>query len=133
MLDTHDIVLDSYHRCEASEGFFTTFYKIFFTKSPEIPPKFAHTDMEKQKQIVMASLLWLLRLEQGDPIARSEVANIGGTHNRSGHNIAPWMYELWLDALCETVAQHDPQFSPELEKLWRREMRHGIELIISRY
>jgi hypothetical protein len=52
---THQVVLESYHRCEVSGGFFDTFYETFFAKSPEIPPKFAKTDMEKQKQAVMAS------------------------------------------------------------------------------
>ena len=58
-------VLESYYRCEESDGFWDTFYRIFFAKSPEIPPKFADTDMERQKQIIGASLLWMLRLGRG--------------------------------------------------------------------
>ena len=48
---THQAVLESYHRCEASGGFFDTFYEAFFAKSPEIPPKFAKTDMGSKNRM----------------------------------------------------------------------------------
>ena len=128
MTNDYDDVIASYQRCEDSGGFIDTFYEIFFAKSPDIPPKFAHTDMEKQKQIVMASLLWILRLYKGDPIARREVEALAESHNRHGHNIAPELYELWLDALCESVAQCDPESTIELEEKWRRVMRPGISV-----
>jgi hemoglobin-like flavoprotein len=54
MDESYEKVLASYHRCEDSGGFFDTFYEIFFAKSPEISPKFAHTDMEMQKQVVVS-------------------------------------------------------------------------------
>ena len=47
--------LASYHRCEAAGDLFGSFYEIFFAKSLEIPPLFAKTDMERQKQEAMAS------------------------------------------------------------------------------
>ncbi len=133
MDESYETVLASYHRCEDSGGFFDTFYDNFFAKSPEIPPKFANTDMEKQKQVVMASLLWMLRLCNGDAVARREVEQLAESHNRHGHNIRPKLYELWLDALCETIAKHDRQYTSELETMWREAMREGIELIVSKY
>ena len=126
-------VLESYQRCENSEGFFDTFYVIFFTKSPEIPPRFAETDMEMQKQIIGASLLWMLRLGRGDLIAVQEVEKIGESHSRQGHSISPYLYSLWLDALCNAIERHDPEYTPELESQWRVIMEEGIELIVSRY
>ena len=126
-------VLESYYRCEDSRGFYDTFYEIFFTKSPEIPPKFADTDMDKQKQIIGASLLWMLRLARGDPMALEEVEKIGQSHGRQGHNIPPYMYSLWLDALCRAVERHDPQYTPDLEAPWRVIMEEGIDLIVSEY
>ena len=133
MDEQYEAVIASYYRCEDSGGFFDTFYDIFFTKSPGIPPKFANTDMEKQKQIVMASVLMCLRLRAGDAIARRTIDEIGESHSRSGHNISPELYELWLDALCESVQKHDPQYSPELESIWRETMQEGIDLIRSIY
>jgi len=126
-------VWESYHRCEESGGFFDTFYKIFFEKSPEIPLKFANTDMNKQKQVLGASLLWMLRLGRGDEIAFREIQKLGDSHSRQRHNIAPHFYSLWLDALCAAVERHDPQFTPVLESQWRVIMEEGIDLIVSKY
>lgn len=129
----YEAVLASYHRCEAVSGLFDTFYELFFAKSPEIQRKFAHTDMAKQKQIVMASLLWVLRFYKGDPIARIELEKLAESHSRRQHDISPDLYDLWLDALCETVARHDPQYSPQLESSWRRVVQKGIELMSASY
>ena len=133
MDERYETVLASYHRCEDLGGFFDTFYEVFFAKSPEIPPKFAHTDMETQKQVVAASLLWMLRLQSGDEVARREIEKIGESHSRRTHNIRPELYALWLDALCKAIAKHDPQYTSELETMWRDAMREGIDLIVSKY
>ncbi len=125
--------LASYHRCEAAGGLFDSFYEIFFAKSVEIPPMFAKTDMERQKQDAMASVLMSLRLASGDPVARQYVQEIAETHSRRGYRIRPAMYKLWLDALCEAIARHDPQYTAELEKSWRQAMRPAIELMINAY
>ena len=131
--DAIDAVLASYHRCERSGGLFDTFYDLFFAKSPEIPRRFAHTDMERQKQVVMASLLWVLRVYKGDPVAHAEVSKLAESHSRSGHDVRPELYSLWLDALCESVAKHDPQYTPALESQWRHVMQTGIDLMKSKY
>ena len=126
-------VLDSYHRCDDADGFFDTFYEIFLAKSLEIRRKFVAADMRKQKQMVQASLLWMLRLGRGDPIAFSEVEKIGESHSRRGHNVSPHMYSMWLDALCAAVERHDPEYTPLLESQWRAIMEEGIDLIVSKY
>jgi hemoglobin-like flavoprotein len=130
---THAAVIESYHRCDASGGFFDSFYEVFLAKLPEIPPRFANTDMQKQKQVVMASVLMVLRLRTGDPAACHFVMDLARSHNRRGHNIPPRLYPLWLDALCEAVQKHDPEVTPELESEWRKEMRPGIEMMIAAY
>lgn len=129
----YEQVLASYHRCEAAGGLFDSFYDIFFAKSPEIPPKFANTDMEKQKQDVMASVLMALRLATGDAVAKRYVLEIAKSHGRLGYNIKPELYELWLDSLCEALQKHDPRYTPELGGQWRQAMRPAIELMISAY
>ena len=129
----YEQVLASYHRCEAAGGLFDSFYKIFFAKSPEIAPMFADTDMERQKQDVMASVLMALRLASGDSIARQYIEQIANSHSRRGYRIRPELYEIWLDALCEAIQKHDPQFSSSLETSWRQTMRPAIELMIASY
>ena len=51
------------------------------------------------------------------------VEEIGESHNRRGHDIRPELYELWLDALCESVKKHDSEYTGELESMWREAMR----------
>jgi len=58
---------------------------------------------------------------------RSEIERLGERHRQL--NVTASHYELWLDALCEALAQHDPQFSPGLEQSWRDTMRMGIEVM----
>lgn len=125
--------LASYHRCEAAGGLFDSFYQIFFAKSPAIPPRFANTNMERQKQDAMASVLMALRLASGDSIARRYIQGIAETHSRRGYRIRPELYDLWLDALCEAVARHDPQCTPDLESRWRLAMRPAIDLMIASF
>ena len=133
MSTSHQDLLDSYHRCEAAGGLFDSFYDIFLSKSPEIPPKFAKTDMERQKQNVMASVLMALRLATGDPVARTYIQEIAESHSRERHDIRPELYGLWLDALCEAISRHDPHYTPALEDSWRQAMRPAIELLIAAY
>ena len=71
--------------------------------------------MQKQKQAVIASVLMALRLRTGDPAACRFVMELAHSHDRLGYNIQPHLYPLWLDALCEAVEQHDPEFRPALE------------------
>ena len=129
----YEHVLDSYHRCEAAGGLFDSFYDIFLAKSPEIAPKFAKTNMEKQKQVAMASVLMALRLRTGDAVAKAYILEIAKSHGRRGHDVRPELYSLWLDALCAAVQEHDPLYSLELENQWRQAMRPAIELMISEY
>jgi hemoglobin-like flavoprotein len=129
----YEQVLASYHRCEAAGGLFDSFYDIFFAKSPEIPPKFADTDMERQKQDVMASVLMALRLATGDAVAKGYILELAKSHSRRGHNIKPELYDLWLDSLSEALRKHDPRYTPELDSQWRHAMRPAIELMISTY
>lgn len=133
MSASHQDVLDSYHRCEAVGGLFDTFYDIFFAKSPEISPKFSNTDMELQKQNVMASVLMALRLATEDLVARKYIQEIAETHSRERHDIRPQLYGVWLNALCEAISKQDPQYTPALEEKWRQAMRPAIELMIAAY
>ena len=126
-------VIESFHRGRSTDELFDTFYDILLAKSPEIPPKFARTDFDRQKRMLKSSLLALLTLEQGIPTAEEEIDRLGELHGRNGLDIRPELYEHWLDALCEALAKHDPQFSPELEMKWRRLMRKGIVRMVALY
>lgn len=78
------------------------------------------------------SLLTMLNLCQGSAAAE-EVDRLGELHGRRHHDIGPELYGLWLDALCEVIARHDPQYQPEWSAQWRRAMQGGIDRMLARY
>jgi len=55
---------------------------------------------------------------------RVEIERLGERHRQL--NVRPGHYDLWLDALCESLAKHDREFNPGLEQMWRDAMRTGI-------
>ena len=124
-----DEVMASYHRCRAEGDFVETFYRRFLSKSPDIAAKFANTDFKIQKLMLRESLLEMLCFQQGMAGAREEIEQLGRRHKEL--EIEPGMYAMWLDALCETIRQHDPQYTRELEEHWRQAMSKGIEVMLS--
>ena len=124
-----DQVVASYHRARQSGQFFDTFYDLFLDKSPEIPPMFAHTDFPHQKLMLRESILEMLLFAQ-TLSNRDEIERLAERHREL--QVKAVYYELWLDALCETLARHDPKFTPELEQQWRAAMRPGIEVMVAR-
>ena len=121
-----DQVVASYHRARGSGAMFDTFYRLFLGKSPEIPSMFTHTDFAHQKLMLRESLLEMLMFSQTGS-GRDEINRLAERH-RSLH-VQPRHYELWLDALCEALAEHDPLFTVELEQMWRDALRNGITLM----
>jgi hemoglobin-like flavoprotein len=119
-------VVASYHRARQTGELFDTFYNLFLGKSPEIPPMFARTDFPHQKLMLRESILELLVFAQTGS-GRDEIKRLGERHRSL--NVKPAHYAMWLDALCEALAKHDPQFSSALENLWRGAMQRGIEVM----
>ncbi|QEG35611.1 globin [Bythopirellula goksoeyrii] len=128
-----DDVTASYHRCRASDDFIGTFYKKFLSKSPEVADKFLHTDFTRQKLMLRESLLSMLTYNLGSEDARQELERLAERHSHRGIDIPPRLYDYWLDALCEAIEAHDPEYSPELADSWRAAMQAGIDLIVSKY
>ncbi len=123
----------SYDRCLANGEFYDTFYDTFLAKSEEIPPLFAKTDFRRQKQMIRLSVRMLVRLGLGEPGTKVAIEKLGETHSRPQHNIRAELYTYWLDALCESIKKHDPEYTPELEQQWRDTMRAGIDMMIAMY
>lgn len=133
MNENLNLVIDSYHRCRDDDTFFDAFYDFFLDKSPEVVEKFAHTNFVVQKRMLRESLLVMLLFNLDTKESIDEVDRLGRRHSCSQLDIKPELYALWLDALCQTVAMYDPEYTPELEGLWRAAMQKGIDRIISLY
>src|SRR4051812_23223249 len=119
---TFDSVVASYHRARQSGHLFDTFYDLFLHKSADIPPMFARTDFARQKMMLRESILEMLLFVQTGS-GQDFIKRLGARHRVL--DVRPVHYEMWLDALCEALAKHDPEFSDPLECMWRETMRKG--------
>jgi hemoglobin-like flavoprotein len=126
MNTSFDQVIASYHRARETGQFFDTFYRIFLGKSPEIPPMFARTDFAHQKLMLRESILEMLVFAQAGS-GQDQIQRLGDRHRQL--HVKPIHYQLWLDALCESLAVHDREFCPALEQMWRAAMMKGIEVM----
>ncbi len=122
-------VMASFYRCRRADDFIETFYKSFLSKSPAIAQKFAATDFKLQKLLLRQSLLEMICFDRGLPGTHEEIARLGRSHQNM--HITPEMYAWWLDALCEAIRQHDPDYSSALEQQWRYSMSKSINAMLS--
>ena len=124
-------VMSSYYRCRKNRHFIDTFYELFIAKSPDIARMFEQTDFNLPRLMLRESLLEMLCCDRQIPGTQEEVERLGRHHCQL--RVRPEMYVMWLDALCETVAKYDPEFSPELEQCWRQAMQKGINIMLAAY
>lgn len=132
-MDLAKNVRASYDRCCKNGDFAATFYEIFFTKSPDIPVLFKDTDFVQQRRHFRAAVLLLIKYEPGDEPTRNALEKIGRSHSQGELNIRPDLYPFFLESVCEALARHDPEMTPELEAQWVESVGGGVELIISMY
>ena len=121
-----ELVVASYHRARETGQLFDTFYNLFLAKAPDVRPMLARTDFPHQKLMLRESILEMLLFAQTGA-GREEIEKLGERHRQL--NVKARHYEVWLDALCEALNKHDPQFTTELADKWRSTMRKGIELM----
>lgn len=123
----------SYERCCAVPDFFSCFYRNLFAAAPEVQPLFEHTDFERQHLLLKHALGLLLafpaRPEEG-PTLLSRVAD---RHSRRDLGIRPELYPPFVDALIQTIAQHDPAFDAEIGGAWRAAVAPGLAFMQGRY
>lgn len=123
----------SYGRSIAKRDFLGRFYEIFLASSPEIARKFVNTDLEKQQELLAMSVNMVILFPQENKIAKNAVGRIRESHSRSGLNIEPHLYTLWVDSLVQAVSEHDPEFNDQLEASWRKVLQIAIDYIVGGY
>jgi hemoglobin-like flavoprotein len=134
MPDSIQKARDSLSRCSKSPGFLDRFYDLFMASSGEIRTKFEHTDFERQKKVLEDSLfLMMAAAGTTSGLAHKELSKLAERHSRNQLAIKPEWYSLWLDCLMMAVAEHDSDYSPDLDAAWRESLESGIELLKSRY
>ena len=125
---------DSLARCLRGDQFFQRFYELFLASSEEVREKFRATDFRKQRRMLQTSFYMLVEyIALGWPECKAYLERIAVAHSKQGRNIAPHLYDLWLDSLLRAVKECDPEYSTEVEAAWRFMMGAGIVFLKSRY
>jgi hemoglobin-like flavoprotein len=122
----------SFDRCVGAPDFFPAFYRNLFRRLPTAEPRFAMTDMERQHKLLRHALGLLLayaaqRTGEGNLLSRVAVR-----HGREDLQIPAADYPHFVEALIETIHQHDPGCDPPTEAAWRRALEPGIRYMQSR-
>ena len=123
----------SYDRCCAVEHFFEDFYRAFFIRCPQAKAMFAHTDFERQHNLLKHAFGLLLifpNQPEGEPTLLARVAE---RHSRRELGVDPSMYPPFIDALIDTVRACDPQCTPAVESAWRRTVEQGVAYMQAQY
>ena len=137
MIDFEKVFTDSYKRVlggsmSQENDFFDDFYDRFIASSPLVARKFEKTDMAFQKRMLKQSIILLLNLfaTKRIPDGLTEIAR---KHSRKASDIAPELYQNWLDCLIATVRKHDPRISDDVELAWRMVCSQGIAFMAFMY
>lgn len=117
---------------DSRQRFFDAFYDKFLASSPVVAEKFSHTDLQRQKRMLQKSLVHVTNL-YSDLKVPEELSYVAALHSHSQKDIQPHLYDFWLDSLIDTVREHDPEFSSDVELAWRMALAAGIAYMKFRY
>jgi hemoglobin-like flavoprotein len=107
---------------EDATPFFEAFYRRFLVDAA-IADAFSQTDMNRQVGMLRKSFFHLVAFYVShEPSA--ELERIASIHSKIG--IQPEYYDLWLDALVDTVREFDPECDLATELSWRWAMTPGL-------
>jgi hemoglobin-like flavoprotein len=125
---------DSLARCNRGGQFFQRFYELFLASSPEVRDKFRTTDIRKHRRMLQDAFYTLMEyIALASPECQAYLEGIAVTHGTQGHDIAPHLYDLWLECLLSAVKECDDLYSTKVEGAWRHMMGPGVHFLKSRY
>lgn len=110
---------------EHGNPFFSYFYDTFLSSSDDVAEAFKNTDMPNQHRMLKNSLLYSINF-MFCSTSFDTIQKIAISHDRHHHNIKPELYDLWMNAMVETVRQFDPEFSDDVELAWRLAFSQAI-------
>ena len=122
---------NSYRRCCAADGFFPSFYRNFFATAPEAEPLFAETDFTRQHKLLQHAIGLLLNVPNQRPSEPTILTRVAERHSRKDLDIDPSLYPAFVESLMQTVSEHDPEFSPDVDRAWRNTIDSGIRYMQS--
>jgi len=134
VLSPEELVLfeESLARAIESKDFLDLFYERFRKSSKEVNALFEDVNMSAL-QDKLAKTLTLTALANTEPARVDQhLQGLGKYHQ--GLSVTMGMYQAWENALISVLHSCDPEFSPELDRIWRHalqiaicNMHHGYE------
>jgi len=93
------------------------FYEILFERYPQVRPMFAHTDLAKQRQMLVQALAILVANLERQDILKNYLGALGARHSGYGAQDAHYdaVGECLLAAMAETAG---PLWTDELAREW---------------
>ncbi len=127
MPNNYASVQQSFNRCLMQRDFLRRFYTVFLGRDPRIGEKFQNTDWDTQIHLLRHGISSCLVYADGGELGQHEIKRLAKSHSKKGYNVAPWMYDEWLEALIEAIWEKDPEIDDALEQRWREALSHGIK------
>jgi hemoglobin-like flavoprotein len=133
MNQSHPIAMrGSFIRCLNNMEFFKDFYASFFASSAEAKGKFSEIDMSKQMRMLAEGITELLDYAETEKPSQ-KLEKLAKLHSRTGMDINPRLYPLFIESLILTVSKNDSDFNEEVEVAWHEILKHGTDYFISKY
>jgi hemoglobin-like flavoprotein len=108
-----------------NDEFIADFYERFMSRSPAIARRFKNTNMSAQKTMLHDSLIYVVDYFLTEKVS-DQLHHIARIHSKGERDIAPDLYDVWMDSLMETVRDFDPEYSKDVELAWRMALSPGI-------
>ena len=116
-------------RCAVDGLYLDTFYQLLFRNHPEFERRFAGVDMDQQKKRLSETLPRFLQLPTL-PADAPEVAEAIERHRHTHRGEARFAaYDAWIATVCQTLRQHDPLYSDEIEREVRQRLTRAVEIV----
>lgn len=122
----------SYLRISRTSEFYDTFYEIL-TQDAQVAKHFEGVGEARRAFFAKTSIPTLIMYVMGSPLAEKRMRSLAKTHGRDQINVHPDLYEFWLETVIAMLWKYDEEFDEELEVIWRRAIRKGIEIFIDAY
>lgn len=125
-MNTIALFNDSFEKCLHGRysTFFERFYRNFEDKYPEIKRLFEKTDPQRRFDMLEESILIMVDYSANGH-ASDNLSRLAEFH--SGLGLRAEMFDLWMDALVETLREVDPDFGGNAEYAWRDMLSPGLE------
>ncbi len=120
-----DIFNKSLERIDAVDDFFERFYRRFIAANPTVAKMFHGTDMEQQYKMLKDSMDEMRKF-YFEHEESSYLAALGRVHASRDLQVTPYLFDVWLNCLVDTVGALDPSYSDEVGDAWRAIMAPGI-------